>query len=160
MKLALRSVIWHAVVAWNCKIREVLPSTHTFSANVIKMFTNVAYYLYFHEVGSLFNSPRSWTNSISYIVLCGYWKNIISCCVVLYISTTSEVMSRTVHTTLLTYNRWGTLITQGINTLRLPPRYQSIWAIYIPLESLWLIDFRNASFNLNFWRFIMPCSAT
>ena len=44
--------------------------------------------------------------------------------------------------------------------LRLPPRYRPIWTIYIPFESPWLIDFRNARFDFNFWRYVMPCGAT
>ena len=44
--------------------------------------------------------------------------------------------------------------------LRLPPRYQLIWTIYIPFESPRVIDFRNARVDLNFWRYVMPCSAT
>ena len=48
----------------------------------------------------------------------------------------------------------------SLPNLRLPPRYQPIWTIYIPFESPWLIDFRNARFDLNFWRYVMPCGAT
>ena len=43
---------------------------------------------------------------------------------------------------------------------RLPPRYQPIWTIYIPIESPWLIDFKNGRLELNFWHYVMPCSAT
>ena len=37
-----------------------------------------------------------------------------------------------------------------LSPLRLPPRYRPIWTIYIPFWSPWLIDFRNARFDLNF----------
>ena len=40
-----------------------------------------------------------------------------------------------------------------------PLRYQQIWRIYIPFESPLLVDFRNARFDLNFCRNVMPCSA-
>ena len=46
-----------------------------------------------------------------------------------------------------------------LSPIRLSPRYQPIWTIYIPFESPWLIDFRNARFDLDFWRYVMPCGA-
>ena len=45
-------------------------------------------------------------------------------------------------------------------SIRLPPRYQPIWTIYIPFESPWIIDFRNAWFDLNSWCYSMPWGAT
>ena len=42
----------------------------------------------------------------------------------------------------------------------LPQRYRPIWTIYIPFGSPWLIDFRNARFGLNYWRYIISCRAT
>ena len=44
--------------------------------------------------------------------------------------------------------------------LRLPPRYQLIWTIYIPFKSPWLIDFRNTRCDSKFWRCVMPCGVT
>ena len=44
--------------------------------------------------------------------------------------------------------------------LKLSPRYQPIWTIYIPFKSPWLIDFGNARIVLIFWRYLMPCCAT
>ena len=45
-----------------------------------------------------------------------------------------------------------------IDHLRHPSKYQPIWIIYILFESPLLIDFKNARFDLNFWRYVMPCS--
>ena len=53
-----------------------------------------------------------------------------------------------------------TLESWKVRSSRLLPRYQPIWTIYIPFESPWLIDFRNARIDLNFWCYIMPCGAT
>ena len=46
------------------------------------------------------------------------------------------------------------------SALRLSPRYPPIWTIYIPFERPWLLDFRNARSDLNFWCYVMPCGAT
>ena len=55
---------------------------------------------------------------------------------------------------------WFLRSKKSIVVSRFPPRYQPIWTIYIPFESPWLIDFKNARFDLNFWHNVMPDSAT
>ena len=51
-------------------------------------------------------------------------------------------------------------ILQKYDLLRHPPRYQPNWTIYIPFEGPWLIDFRNARFDLYFCCYAIPYGTT